>query len=115
MTIEQRVVYIAFDGTPFLLEEKCKAYEEETKYTMYDKDGFSTTNVDRAYIVHFITESAAEAFINKSKIKNTPTRGLDENCWGWYYWDDITDCYYPIDKKSAATFLRVANSEKEGK
>ena len=114
MKTEQRIVYIAFDGTPFLSERKCKTYEEEIKYTMYDKDGSTTTNVDHAFFVHFITDSAVEVFIDKSKEKNTPIRGITENSWGWYYWDDITEWYYPIDEKTATIFLRVANSEKEG-
>lgn len=122
-------VYFAFDGTEFRDKNECLDYEKELreKYSyegknylmMYNRRGVLTEDPDEAYVVHIMTsadsfddlEKGACYFIQLCKDYDASYEGIDEESFGWYYWNECSDSYLWMDDDLVGTIYSAVKNE----
>lgn len=97
--MEVRTFYVAFPGTSyevsFKTEEECRNYEQMATPEMWDEKGNLTFNGEEAMFVK-VGEGMMQILFDKYGKKNFP--GLDEEDYGYFYWDDWHEQFYYLDK-----------------
>ena len=96
--MEVRTIYVAFPGTSyeasFKTEEECCNYEQMATPEMWDEKGNLTFNGEEAMLVK-VGEGMMKVLFDKYGKKNFP--GLDEEDYGYFYWDDRHEQFYYLD------------------
>ena len=97
--MEVRTFYVAFPGTSyevsFKTEEDCRNHEQTMTPKMWDGKGNLTLNVEEAMFVKIESGMVGYLFDKYGK-QNFP--GIDEEDFGYFYWDDWHEQFYYLDK-----------------
>ena len=103
--MEVRTIYVAFPGTScektFETEEECLNYEQMETPEMWDEKGNPTFNGEEAMFIK-VNKGMVQFLFDKYGKKNFP--GLDEEDYGYFYWDDYDETFHYLDE---ATMRRV--------
>lgn len=93
--MEVRTFYVAFPGTScersFKTSEECYNYERMMTPEMWDEEGNLTPNAEEAMFIK-IEQGMAGYLFDKYGEQNFP--GLDEEDYGYYYWDDLDESFH---------------------
>ena len=97
--MEVRTIYVAFPGTsyetPFKTEEECLNYERMMIPEMWYEKGNPTYNGEEAMFVK-VDEDMMSLLFDKYGKENFP--GLDEEDYGYFYWDDYDEIFRHLDE-----------------
>lgn len=97
--MEVRTFYVAFPGTSheasFKTEEDCRNHEQTMTPKMWDGKGNLTLNAEEAMYVQ-VQSGMVEYLFDKYGKQNFP--GLDEENYGYFYWDDWDEKYHYLDE-----------------
>ena len=97
--MEVRTVYVAFPGTSceksFETEEECLNYEQMETPEMWDEKGNPTFNGEEAMFIK-VNKGMVQFLFDKYGKKNFP--GLDEEDYGYFYWDDWYEQFHYLGR-----------------
>ena len=97
--MEVRTIYVAFPGTScektFETEEECLNYEQMETPEMWDEKGNPTFNGEEAMFIK-VNKGMVQFLFDKYGKKNFP--GLDEEDYGYFYWDDWYEQFHYLGR-----------------
>ena len=106
--MEVRTIYVAFPGTScektFETEEECLNYEQMETPEMWDEKGNPTFNGEEAMFVK-VNKGMVQVLFDKYGKKNFP--GLDEEDYGYFYWDDWYEQFHYLGRLGIGVMKRV--------
>lgn len=109
--MEVRTIYVAFPGTSyeasFKTKEECRNYEQTATPEMWDVEGNRTLNGEEAMFVK-VDENMMPVLFDKYGKENFP--GLDEEGYGYFYWDDYDEVFRHLDEETMRRVQRFMNT-----
>lgn len=108
--MEVRTFYVAFPGTSyevsFKTEEDCRNHEQTMTPKMWDGKGNLTLNAEEAMFVKIENGMVGYLFDKYGK-QNFP--GIDEEDFGYFYWDDWEERYLYLYKDTIKRVHKFMN------
>jgi len=107
-------VWRTYDGCIFTDEFDAVKHEEEIKAQvgMWTLEGEPTEDTSQAMILHLVGPEAASIFLAMAETNpeetDLTTKGIDEDCEGWFYWNEGYDEYCWIDDDFVFALLKIS-------
>ena len=98
------VIYRAFDGTEFRDAAACVAYEQNHKVHAWDRQGRECNSANEAVVVHLEDSQTTKGFLQMCINEDVTCEGIDDEDWGWFYWDDFNNKWRYIENEVVSAF-----------
>ena len=93
------LIYRAWDGTEFDERDACEKYEHDNpRILMYHNTGRTSISND-AFVVVLRNDNDAKNFIKMCKEQDTDYKGITEDDYGLYVWDELEQRYFYVSER----------------